>query len=260
MSRQLSLQGSEFLGGSARNRFDVHCSGFTSLLQVACDRRSGHTKQLDALSALISLIDCSKHPFSHIVRIGFHLLPPFGVCLLHLSPFILSLGSRFLPAAVYEYVSSAPFPPYTKVGTNAQPDFGTFPPPYAKEAVRPNAAGKKVLNIVIATIIFCIGNFVASLGLIGGLSAFMNDSLAVLIGFCLLFASFIVFAIVITLHKVFFLRWWLKILLAFAAIGIGLIALAALTILIEGNHTLSNAMYAAGVVFYSIIVEVIALC
>ncbi|HYT40971.1 MAG TPA: hypothetical protein VEP90_01375, partial [Methylomirabilota bacterium] len=48
-------------------------------------------------------IDGSKHPFSQILRIGFHWLPPFGACLLLFSPFILSLGSRFLPIAVDQH-------------------------------------------------------------------------------------------------------------------------------------------------------------
>src|SRR5712692_4243386 len=82
LSHQVSLQGSKFLGRATRNRFDVHCSGFPSLLQVAFDRGPGHAKQLDDISALISLIDGSKHPFSQILRIGFHWLPPFGACLL----------------------------------------------------------------------------------------------------------------------------------------------------------------------------------
>src|SRR5713226_7053610 len=100
LSHQVSLQGSEFLGRATRNWFDVHCSGFPSLLQVAFDRGPGHAEQLDDVITLVSLIDCSKHPFSQILRIGFHWLPPFGACLLLSSPFILSLGSRFLPTAV----------------------------------------------------------------------------------------------------------------------------------------------------------------
>src|SRR5713226_5187083 len=99
LSHQVSLQGSEFLGRATRNWFDVHCSGFPSLLQVAFDRGPGHAEQLDDVITLVSLIDCSKHPFSQILRIGFHWLPPFGACLLLSSPFILSLGSRFLPTA-----------------------------------------------------------------------------------------------------------------------------------------------------------------
>lgn len=51
-------------------------------------------------AALVALIDGSQHPFSQILRIGFHWLPPFGARLLLVSPFILSLGSRFLPTAV----------------------------------------------------------------------------------------------------------------------------------------------------------------
>lgn len=100
LCHQLRLQGREFLGRTTRNRFDGHGSGFASLLQIAFDGGSGHPKQLNNVSALVPLIDGSKHPFSQILRIGFHGLPPFNACLLLGSPFMISLGSRFLLTAV----------------------------------------------------------------------------------------------------------------------------------------------------------------
>ncbi len=84
---QASLQGSEFLGGPTRNRFHTHLSCLASLLQIPFDRGPGHAKQLDDVGALIPLIDRSKHPFSHILRIGFHRIPPFYICLLLYSSF-----------------------------------------------------------------------------------------------------------------------------------------------------------------------------
>src|SRR5438874_9506599 len=104
LSYQVGLQGREFLGRPTRNRFDVHCSGFPSLLQVAFDRGSGHAKQFDDVSALVALIDGSQHSFSQILRIRFHWLPPIDACLLLVSPFILSLGSRLLPTAVGYFI------------------------------------------------------------------------------------------------------------------------------------------------------------
>ena len=100
LSHQVRLQGRECLRRPTRNRFDVRCSGFPSLLEVAFDRGPGHAKQLDDVSALVALIDGSQYPFSQILRIGFQGVPPFGACLLLLSPFMLSLGSRFLPTAI----------------------------------------------------------------------------------------------------------------------------------------------------------------
>src|SRR5436190_20958261 len=115
LSYQVGLQGREFLGRPTRNRFDVHGSGFPSLLQVAFDRGSGHAKQFDDVSALVALIDGSQHSFSQILRIRFHWLPPIDACLLLVSPFILSLGSRLLPTAVgtvlTAYSHALPFGP-----------------------------------------------------------------------------------------------------------------------------------------------------
>jgi hypothetical protein len=163
-------------------------------------------------------------------------------------------------SGLYEFVSSAPFPPHAKEGTNAQPDFGTFPPPFAKETVRPNVTGKKVLNIVIAAIIFCIGAFASSFGLMGSLFSLMDSSPAVLLGFGLFLASFIVFAIVITQHNVFYLRWWLKLLLLLPATGVYVIAVIAVSILLlNNNNALSNIMYGGCFLLYGIVLEVIAL-
>ncbi|MHB8596942.1 MAG: hypothetical protein ACYDER_09030 [Ktedonobacteraceae bacterium] len=153
-----------------------------------------------------------------------------------------------------------PFSPSAKEGTNDQSGYNIFPPPDAKEAIRPNSPSKKVLNIVIATIIFCIGNFVTSFGLIGGLIALINDSLAVSLGLGLFLTSFIIFAIVIVQHNAFLLRWWLKILLPFAATGILFISFIAVTILFKGNNTLSTTLYGVSVLYLGIIIEVIALC
>lgn len=175
------------------------------------------------------------------------------------SAYCVRCGTQ-LDSGLYEFVSSTPFPHYAKEGTNAQPDFGTFPSPYAKEAVRPNAPGKKVLNIIIATIMFCIGDFISSFGLIGGLFSLIGSSPAVLLGFGLFLASFIVFAIVIAQHNVFYLRWWLKILLLLAAIGVGFIALIALVTIFESNKTISNVMYGVCVLFCGILIEAISLC
>jgi len=67
LSHQVRLQRREFLGRATRNGFDVHGSGFPSLFEVAFDRGSGHAQQLDDVSALVSLIDGSKHSFSQIL-------------------------------------------------------------------------------------------------------------------------------------------------------------------------------------------------
>lgn len=176
------------------------------------------------------------------------------------SAFCVRCGSQ-LDSGLYEFVSSAPFPSSAHESTNDQPGYSTFPPPYAKEAVPPHAPGKKALNIVIAAIIFCIGAFISSFGLMGGLFSVMDSSPAVISGFGLFLASFIVFAIVITRHNVFYLRWWLKILLLFAATGVNLIASIVMgAILFESNPAFSNIILAGCFLLYGIALEVIALC
>jgi hypothetical protein len=71
LSNQVHLQVSQFLGKPTRKRFDMHCSGFPFLLQVALDCGSRDAKQLNNVSALVSLIDYKKYSFSYILRIGF---------------------------------------------------------------------------------------------------------------------------------------------------------------------------------------------
>ena len=176
------------------------------------------------------------------------------------SAYCVRCGTQ-LDSGLYEFVSSAPFPPYTKEGTNAQPGSGAFPPPYAKEPVRTGSPGKKILNIVIVAIIFCIGAFISSFGLMAGLFSLMDGSLAFLLGLCLLLANVVVFAIVITQHNVFFLRWWLKILLILAATGVYFIVLIAVSIILfESNAVFSNIIFGGCFLFYGIVLEVIALC
>lgn len=176
------------------------------------------------------------------------------------SAYCVRCGSQ-LDSGLYEFVSSAPFPSPAKEGTNDQSGYSTFLPLYAKEAVQPNPPRKKVLNIVIAAIIFGVGAIISSFGLMGGLFSLMDSSPAVLLGFGLFLVSFIVFAIVITQHNVFYLRWWLKILLLLAATGITFIALIAVGIIsFERTNVLSNIMFGGCFLLYGIALEVIALC
>lgn len=176
------------------------------------------------------------------------------------SAFCVRCGSQ-LDSGLYEFVSSAPSPSSAQESTTDQPGYTPFQPPYAQETVRSHAPDKKVLNIVIATIIFCIGAFISSFGLMGGLFSLMDSSPAVLSGFGLFLASFIVFAIVITRHNVFYLRWWLKILLFLAVTAGDFIASIVMgAILFESNPAFSNIILAGCFLLYGIALEVIALC
>jgi hypothetical protein len=50
----------------------MHLPSFSSLLQGAIDGGSGDMKELDNLYSWFSFVSCAKHPFSQILRIGFH--------------------------------------------------------------------------------------------------------------------------------------------------------------------------------------------
>lgn len=88
LGEETSLQGSEFLGGSAWMWFRRESAALTPLLEGAFDRRSGHPKHLDDVGTLISLIDSTKDAFSQIRRRRFHWLSPYDTRLLLL--FLLS--------------------------------------------------------------------------------------------------------------------------------------------------------------------------
>lgn len=176
------------------------------------------------------------------------------------STYCVRCGTQ-LGEGLYEFVSSEPFTHYTREDTNHHADFAAFPPPYAKEPVQPGPPSKKILNIVLVTIIFCIGACIASFGLMGGLFSLVDTSLAFILGLGLFLASIIVFAIVIVQHNVFLLRWWLKILLVLAATGICFIAfIVASFIVFETNPVFTGIIYGGCIVCYGISIEVIALC
>jgi hypothetical protein len=100
LSSEASLQRSEFLGRSTGDRFHPDLARLTSLLQIPFDRRSGHAKELDDICPLISLSDRSKHPFSQIVRGGFHDFLLFLLAWFSAFSFPSITGSGFLHDAV----------------------------------------------------------------------------------------------------------------------------------------------------------------
>ncbi len=64
---QPSLQGLTFLGRASGDRFGLHMSRFSALLEIAPNGRQTDSQHTDNLAAWDPLIHCSQHAFSHIL-------------------------------------------------------------------------------------------------------------------------------------------------------------------------------------------------
>lgn len=118
---------------------------------------------------------------------------------------------------------------------------------------------RSTFSTILVTIIFCISDFISSLGLMGGLFSIMDSSPAVLIGLILFVASIIVLVITLKKHNAPILRGWLKVLLIFAILGGVIITLFTLSIIFYNNKVLSNIILGTGFLFFGIAIEVIIL-
>lgn len=170
------------------------------------------------------------------------------------------------------YSSIAPPPPPIEYGISPQPPavYNSIPPPppaeygispqmFAYEKIPPTRTDG-AMSLIIRSILYFIGTAIAAFGLVGGLLSFVNNSLSVAFGVCLLVVGVIAYIIVVMRHRIPLLRWWRRVLLLFGATFGAVIAMIVQYATIGISSTgLPSAIFGSIILLYGLAIAVIAL-
>lgn len=119
-----------------------------------------------------------------------------------------------------------------------------------------------VLDLVGRVLLYLVGTLIASLGLFGFLSAFMDEA-ADIVGFLFLFmSSIVILVIALILHRTPYLRGWQRLVGMFAVTGVIFIVLligAAIVSMHTGGSKEPSIIYGGIIIIYGVVLAATAL-